>query len=294
MKMVSRNLLVVAIFSFLFITSCDDDDSNNSNNTNNINNVNNTNNINNVNNTNNQNVWDTTITLSMDATDIIVKLSEIDRATWNDADAIRLTRVVEQAVLSLPWNYHYNFIGNDGYNVLTEKLESDFAQLPYYGELESGFLYEFEGGLRIGWDESLGFPGSLGVRGMDAGVIELHEFDSNTFLMTADGTRILIDMTTYDTVDATDYKHPEDGLISMIPMSSIYSSSPFADVEGLVFKMYGNDGFANSDDLLMPYENMSHTYLEPTSKKLIVEESWDQVDGVWRTKNLIIIKGTRE
>ncbi len=285
MKLAFRILLALTLTLFLF--ACDDDDDS----TNNVNNVNNTTSTNNVNNTN---VWDAMVTITVDGSEIPVNLMDIDRADWNGVEAIRLTRVIEQAVLELPWNYHYNFIGNDGYNVLVEKLDEDLARLPYYGELDSGFLYESDGGLRIGWEDSLGFPGSLGVRGMDGGVIELHTFDTARFLVTADGSRLMVDVSAFDTVDATDWKNPEDGLIPMVPMTSIFDDLALTDPSGLVFKIYGNDGFSNNDTNLMPYENMTHAYIEPTEKKLIIEEDWDTLECCWRVRDIVVFKGIRE
>lgn len=234
-----------------------------------------------------------TITVKVGEDETPVDLSTLDTVDFEGNTAVRVMRIVEMAAIELPYNYHYNFIAGDGFNVLVDKLEGDYSKLPWYEELELGFVYydTVKETLRVGWDDSLGFPGSLGVKGIDGGTIEAVEIGLTNFVVIAGTTRALLDTGDLPTVDVVDYKHPEDGAKPMIPMADIFTAAVVETPETLVYKFFGNDGFSNNDDNLMPYQNTTHGYYEPEKRRIIMEEAWDTLECCWSVKDTVLILG---
>jgi len=222
-----------------------------------------------------------------------VDLSSLEKTTFEDKEAIRLTRITEQAALEFPYNNHYNFIANDNFNGLVDKLEGDYSKLPWYGEMEKGYLFwdaEKEM-LRIGWDASLGFPSSLNVKGMGGGTIEAVPVGVTQFVVIAGSIRYLFETTGFATVGVVDYKHPEDGEKPMIPLAEVFTAAGVLTPADWEYKFYGADGFSNNDDNLMPFENTTHGYYEPVKRRIILEEAWDTADCCWSVKNTVLILG---
>ena len=244
----------------------------------------------------NENTWEVSLTVSVNGQDHTIDLSTLDTTTFEDQDAIRLTRVIETVALDAPWNMHYNFVGNDGFSILDNKLEGDKGGLPYYGEMEHGFLYwetDDEGNtyIRVGWDESVDFPKFMKAKGMDGGTIEVSPIADTTVIMIAGEVRTAIDVTTLATTDVEDYKHPEDGLQPMVPLTAMFEAAGITDADGYTYRIIGNDGFANGDDNLMPYENATHTYMKPDNRAIVAEEAWDTQECCWRVKDVIVLQG---
>jgi hypothetical protein len=270
-------ILLLSILTLGFaVISCDDDDSSNTNNTNN---------------TNNANIFNTTIIIRIDSTDIPVNLADIQKTTFDGTPAIRLTRIIEQATLALPWSYHYDFIANDDYSVLVNKYEGDLSKIPVYGELENGFIYDNGDSLKIGWDPSMNFASALNVKHMDGGVIELHKISRNHIVIIAGELRELVDLSTLNTMEYLDYGHVEDGTIMVVPMTDV-----LADASGLIpsdydYRAYAEDGFSNNADNLIPYINMTHAYFNPAEKRLLFEEAWDTSECCWSTKDTVVLFG---
>ncbi|NMC69353.1 MAG: hypothetical protein GYA57_04695 [Myxococcales bacterium] len=235
--------------------------------------------------------WDVVITIEVDGGTIPVNLGALDRTTWDGHDALRLTRVVEQARLSLPWNYHYDFIGNDGFDPLTERLEGDLGKLPCYGELEQGFLWWDVDNLRIGWDPALGFPESLGVQGMDGGIIRLTPIAVTSVVVAVGDGRTVVDLTAQATEDVVDYLNPDDGAMPSVPLPALFSAAGATTPEAFVYKMWGNDGWSNADDNLMPWANAQHAWIRVDTRRVVLDEAWDTEECCWRTRDTILIKG---
>lgn len=234
-----------------------------------------------------------TITVKAGEAETVVDLSTLETTTFEDKLAVRLTRIVEVAALELPFNYHYNFIGNDGFNVLVDKMEGDYSKLPWWLELNQGYVYfdQEKETLRIAWDESLGFPGSLSAKGMDGGTIEAVEVELTKFVVIAGEVRALLDTSTLPTQDVVDYKHPEDGAKPMIPIADIFIAAGITTPDTFAYKFFGKDGFSNNDDNLMPYENTTHGYYEPEKRRIILEEAWDTNQCCWSVKDTVLILG---
>ena len=226
-------------------------------------------------------------------TETPVNLATLELTEFDGKDAIRLTRIVEVAAIAKPFNYHYNFISGDGFNVLVDKMEGDLSKLPWNLELNQGFLfYDAESDiLRIGWDASLGFPGSLKVKGMTDGIIEAIEVPANQFVVIGGEVRSLMTIDGMPTVDIVNYKYPQDGAVPMIPLTDILTAAGVVAPEGLAYKFYGDDGFSNNDDNLTPFENMGHGYYEPTKRRIVFEEEWDTPVCCWSVKNTVLILG---
>jgi hypothetical protein len=235
--------------------------------------------------------WDVSVTIEVDGRTIPVNLAGIDRTTFDGHEAVRLTRVVEVAALTLPWNYHYDFIGNDGFDPLVDRLGGDLGKLPCYGELESGFLYWDVDTLRIGWDAALGFPGSLGVQGMDGGIIRATPIATTTAVVAVGDGRTAVDLTTLATVNVIDYQIPEDGAMPSIPFPDLLAAAGATTPEAFTYKMWGNDGWSNNDDNLMPWANAQHAYMRVDTRRIVVEEAWDTDTCCWRCRDTILIKG---
>ncbi len=232
-----------------------------------------------------------TITVKVGEVTTPVDLSKLDPTVFNEVPAIRLTRIVEAAAIAMPYNYHYNFIAGDGFNVLVDKMEGDYSKLPWYNELDKGFVYydAEKDMLRIGWDAALAFPGSLNVKGIGDGTIEAVAVEATKFVVIAGTVRTLLDTATLPTVDVVDYKHPEDGAKPMIAMAEVFTAAGVTAPADFTFKFYGMDGFSNNDDNLMPYENAQHGYYEPIKRRIILEEAWDTNECCWSVKDTVLI-----
>jgi len=238
-------------------------------------------------------VFDATVTVKVGDKETPVELNTLEKTTFEGKEAIRLMRIVEVAAIELPWNYHYNFIASDGFNVLVDKLEGNYAGLPYYGELDYGFIYydEEKQTLRVGWDAALNMSGSLKVKGIGGGVIEAAEVGATNFVVKVGDVRALMDTETLPKQDVVDYKHPEDGAKPMIALGEIFTAAGVADAADYVYKFYGNDGFSNNDDNLMPFANVEHAWYEPVKRRIILEEQWDTNVCCWSVKNTVLILG---
>lgn len=129
---------------------------------------------------------DETVYVQMrDEEPIEVELNGLPAFLWHDPEdntdkqAILLKTVVDTAKPNCNERFYfkYNFIATDGYNVLNQKLDGDYRDLPGYDELEMGWFvqYEEEGkykDIKIVWDEDLGYPKFMGVRMMNGGTIQ--------------------------------------------------------------------------------------------------------------------------
>ncbi len=236
--------------------------------------------------------WDVVITVEVDGRTVPVNLATLDRTTYDGHDALRLTRVVEQAALLMPWDYHYDFISNDGFDPLTVRLEGDLGKLPCYGELELGFLWwDGEDNLRIAWDPSLGFPGSLGVQGMHGGIIRATPIAVTSMVVAVGEGRTLVDLTAQATVDVVDYLNPEDGAMPSVPFADVVAAAGGTAPEAFAYKMWGNDGWSNADDNLMPWENAQHAWVRVDTRRVVIEEGWNTEECCWRARDTILIKG---
>ena len=238
-------------------------------------------------------VFDATVAVKVGDKETPVKLNTLEKTTFEGEEAIRLTRIVEVAAIELPWNYHYNFIAGDGYNVLVDKLEGNYSGLPYSGELDSGYVYydEEKQALRVGWDAALNMPGALKVKGIGGGVIQAVEVGATHFVVKVGDVRALMDIATLPKQDVVDYKHPEDGAKPMIALGEIFTAAGVANAADYVYKFYGNDGFSNNDDNLMPFANTEHAWYEPVKRRIILEEDWDTDVCCWSVKNTVLILG---
>ncbi|MBN1772816.1 MAG: hypothetical protein JXB32_16215 [Deltaproteobacteria bacterium] len=235
--------------------------------------------------------WDVVITIEVDDRTVPVNLATLDRTTYDGHDALRLTRVVEQAALLMPWNYHYDFIGNDGFDPLVERLENDLGKLPCYGELELGFLWWDGDNLRIAWDPSLAFPGSLGVQGMHGGIIRATPIAVTSVVVAVGAGRTLVDLTTLPTEEVVDYMLPEAGAMPSVPFEDVVAAAGGTTPEVFVYKFWGNDGWSNADDNLMPWENALHAWVRVDTRRVVLEEAWDTEECCWRCRDTVLIKG---
>jgi hypothetical protein len=100
-----------------------------------------------------------------------------------------------------------------------------------------------------------------------------------------------MDIETLPKQDVVDYKHPEDGAKPLIALGEIFTAAGVANAADHVCKFYGNDGFSNSDDNLMPFANTEHTWYEPVKRRIILEEEWDTDVCCWSVKNTVLILG---
>ena len=236
--------------------------------------------------------FDVMLTVLAQGSSLTIDLADVDHTTFDQSEAVRLSRVVEQAALSLPWNHHYNFIANDGWSILADRLGSDPATLPYYGALEHGFLYWTDSnGLVIGWEPELGFPRYLNVKHMEGAVIEAITIHDNSIIVHVGATHTIVELSEMTTTDYVDYKHPEDGAIPVIPLKDVFDAAGLTDAVDYAYKYYGKDGFSNNDENLMPYENATKSYIRPDTRRILTQEAWDTDKCCWRTRDTILIRG---
>ncbi|MFW5878832.1 MAG: hypothetical protein ACOCVR_03350 [Myxococcota bacterium] len=234
------------------------------------------------------------VTVEVAGSPVEIDLGEVDATTFEGADAVRLSRVVEQAALESPWNHHYSFEAADGWNLLNDRLEGDPSTLPYYGELEQGFIVHCESeedGLCLAWDPALDVPGYLRVKQMNGGIIEAVEIAETTMLVVAGEARKAVDLSTLETIGYVDYNYPEDGEIQAIPFLDILDAAGVADASAFGYKMYGNDGFSNNDENLMAYENAEHAYVRPDTRRVLLDEEWDTDECCWRVSDTVLVLG---
>jgi hypothetical protein len=238
------------------------------------------------------NPWDVVVNLKVAEATTPVNLKDLEKTTYDGKDAVRLTRVIEMLALEMPWNYHYSPVGNDGFKPLDAKLGGELGALPYYGELENGYLlFNDEGALALAWDPTLGLPKSLGVKGMDNGTIEVIQIAETSVLVQVGEARKMVDVTVLPTVDVVDYKKPEDGAKPMVPLTDVLTAAGATGADALVYQFVGKDGFMNNLDNLMPFANLEHAYIRPDGRRIIIEKEWDTDVCCWRVKDTVLIHG---
>ncbi|HOF00616.1 MAG TPA: hypothetical protein PK385_07785 [Spirochaetota bacterium] len=241
----------------------------------------------------NSSVWDATVDVKVGSSVTEVNLKNLDKVQFNGMESVRLTRIVEVIALEKPWRYVYNFISNDNFDPLT-KLGNDIAQLPVYGELDYGYLcYDSSDDyFRIYWDKALNFSGKLSVKNMNYGTINVIEAPLESLIVHTPSFRVNVDYSDMTRDNVVDYKHPDDGAVPMLSVVSIFEKGGITDAASCSFKIYGEDGFSNSDDNLMPYINMEHAYLKLSDSRItFADESYDTTACCWRIKNTVYIKG---
>lgn len=236
--------------------------------------------------------WNVTVTVKAPDKSTPVNLGSIDKTTFNGTDAVRLIRVVEQAALAKPWDNVYNFIASDGFDIFSEKAEGNIAVLPVPLELEKGFL-NFDGeDLVVGWDPALNFPKFMGAKMMAGGTIEVTPIPATVTMVHIGDVRATVDLSALPTQDIVDYKLPEDGAVKSVEFTAVLAAAAAVGPENYVYKMYGNDGWSNNDELLMPYENAQHAYVNLTTRRVMfAEEQWDTTGCCWRVRDTVLIIG---
>lgn len=237
--------------------------------------------------------FDTTITVIVGEAETAVDLATLEAAEFEGKPAIRLTRIVEVAAIEMPWSHHYNFVSNDGFDVLRDKLEGDYAQLPYYAELDQGFVYfdEEQDIYRVGWDESLNFPKSLKVKGIGQGVIRAVEIPSTDIVVKVGDARARVDVTTLATQDVVYYKKPDDGPQPMATLLDLLAAAGVVAPQDFGYKFYGKDGYANNDDNLMLHDSAEHAWVQVANRRIIPSEGWDTELCCWSTRDTVLIVG---
>jgi len=241
--------------------------------------------------------WDVTVTVEVGADATPVGLAEIERTTFEGAEAVRVTRIVESLALELPWSFLYDFVGSDGFDPLAARMDGDRSGLPHYGELDQGFVFwEWDDEaqadrLRVGWDEALGFPGYLSVSAMAGGTIVALGISADELLVQAGDVRSLVDLTTLPTTEIVDHAHPEEGNKTVVTLPDVFSAAGLADASALEFEFLGQDGFSSGENNLMPFENASHAYVELANKQIHVDEAWDSDVCCWDVYEVVLIRG---
>ena len=224
-----------------------------------------------------------------------VLLSSLDHTEFDGNEAVRVQLIVDEGVLASPYAYFFNFIGSDGYNVLVDRLEGDHAGIPLYPETSGGFLYQDPlgvDGLVAGWDAALAFPRYMNVKQMDGGTIEAVPFPASYVLVIclSESIRVGIDLSAMTTVPFTDPTHPELGVQQVVPLDDVMTSAALASAATYAYKFTGSDGFENTDDNLVPYENLTHAYTNPDSRDIMFEDGWDTGDCCWRVNETLVIR----
>jgi uncharacterized protein (UPF0548 family) len=88
-----------------------------------------------------------------------------------------------------------------------------------------------------------------------------------------------------------DYQIPEDGAMPSIPLPELFTAAGATTPEAFTYKMWGNDGWSNADDNLMPWANAQHAYMRVDTRRVVLEEAWDTDACCWRCRDTILIKG---
>jgi hypothetical protein len=235
--------------------------------------------------------WDVVVNVQDGTSVTPVNLSSLPRGTFGTDEGVLLSDVVDAAAPASPWPNTYDFIGSDGFDPLVERLAGDRGQLPFYGELALGYLYWEADQLRVNWDATLGFPGSLRVRGMDGGTIRLMPMSATEVFVRGGGGRALVDLATRSTVNVVDPRHPDDGEQPMVPLDDLLTAASVTGASALVYKLYGADGFTNADDNLMPHANLTHGYIKPADRGVVLEDGFDSTGRSWRIRDTVVVLG---
>ena len=237
--------------------------------------------------------WDVVVNVEEGTTVTPVNLSALPRSVIGTDEGVLLSDVVDAAAPATPWPNTYNLIGNDGFDPLVERLENNRGLLPFYGELALGYLYwdAGSGQLRVNWDASLAFPGSLRVRGMDGGTIRLVPLTASEVLVRGGGGRALVDLSTLTTVNVVDPRHPEDGEQPMVPLTDVLTAAAVTGADALVYQCFASDGYTYADDNRMPYTNLTHAYIKPTDRGVVLEDGFDSTVRSWRSRDTVVILG---
>lgn len=233
------------------------------------------------------------VSIAVDGADGVdrIALADLQRTEIDGQEALELETLVAELELELPWNYHYSFVGNDGWDPLVEKMDGDPTGLPHRGELAHGYLAFEEGALRLFWDEAIGFPRYLSVQGMDGGTLRLIPFGAADVLVSAGDARSLVDVSGLATEEVTDYRHPEDGAMPMVPLPTLFDAAGIATIGDYGYSFCGQDGFCNGADNPMPAADVDFCYLEPGERRVVCEEGHDAEQGTWRVRDVVVILG---
>jgi hypothetical protein len=225
-----------------------------------------------------------------------VALSSLDSTVFDGNEAVRIQLIVDEGVLASPYAYFFNFIGSDDYNVLVDRLEGDYAGIPVYAETSGGFLYQDppgEDGLVAGWDAALAMPRYMNVKQMDGGTIEAVPFPAGYVLVICrpESIRFGVDLSTMTTTPFVDPHHPELGEQQVVPLEDVVAAAALATADAYGYKFTGSDGYENTDGNLMPYANLTHAYIHPTSRDIMIEEAYDTpTECCWRVKETFVIR----
>jgi hypothetical protein len=225
-----------------------------------------------------------------------VALSSLDHTEYDGNEAVRIQLIVDEGSLDSPYAFFFNFIASDGFNVLVDRLEGDYAGIPLYPETSGGFLYQDPlgvDGLVAGWDAALAFPRYMNVKQMDGGTIEAVPFPASYVLVIclSESIRVGVDLSTMTTTPFVDPHHPELGEQQVVPLGDVITSAALASAPTYAYKFTGSDGYQNTDVNLVPYENLTHAYIHPTSRDILFEEEWETpTECCWRVKETFVIR----
>jgi hypothetical protein len=237
---------------------------------------------------------DHTVRLVVDGEARVVDLGLVDHTTFTGKDAIRLTRVVEIAAIDQPWEFHYTFEANDGWSVLNDGLNADPSKLPYYGELDHGFIVHCDDeadGLCVEWTETVALPRVLRIKGIDGGAIEAVPIQPGSILVAAGDTRALVPLSTLATLEITHHSYESLGLVTVVRLTDVLHAAGLEQPQLFAYKIFGDDGWSNNDDLLLPYENVLHSYVWLDERRILTEEEWDTDLCCWRVRDARVIRG---
>jgi len=69
------------------------------------------------------------------------------------------------------------------------------------------------------------------------------------------------------------------------------AAAALATPDAYGYKFTGSDGYENTDGNLMPYLNLQHAYIHPTTRDVMIEEEYDTpAECCWRVKETFVIR----
>jgi hypothetical protein len=204
-----------------------------------------------------------------------VALADVGTVTVNDVEAVTVSALVEKAALGIDMaGMNYNFEADDGYSPATKDNCVGFVPVPG-ADIDKGYISLDTG--ELFWDESLGYPGCLNVKGLAKIIVIAPEAEPVVVLVGEGMAEKGVDISLLPTKDVAGAQ-----LVSLADVLAASLDSP----EIYDFGLEADDGFKPTVDKQaapLAWEVFSQGYIDPATRDVTWPESL-ALGGFWSVK----------